>query len=139
MHTLASLNPIAILVVAVISFLLGGLWYSPVLFVYPWMKEMKITPESRKADYKGPLKTFGPALFLTLVSTATLATLISLCHIAGPLKGAEFGLFAAIGLVAAREGTNAVFENRSFKLFAIVAGYDVVLFASQGSILAVWR
>jgi Protein of unknown function (DUF1761) len=139
MHTLTSLNPVAILVVSVISFMLGGLWYSPLLFMHAWIKEMKMTPEMMKANSKGPLRTFGTALLLTLVSTATLATLIGLCHVASPLRGAEFGLFVAVGIVAAREGTNAVFENRTFRHFSILAGYDVVLFAIQGSILAVWR
>src|SRR5271169_6754090 len=108
MHALTSLNPVAILVVSVISFLLGGLWYSPLLFAMAWIKEMKMTPEMMKANSKGPLRTFGPALLLTLVSTATLATLLALCHVFSPLRGAELGLFAAVGLVAAREGTNAV-------------------------------
>jgi hypothetical protein len=100
---------------------------------------MKMTPEMMKAASKGPLRTFGPALLLTLLSTATLATLVGLCHINGPLKGAEFGLCTGVGLVAAREGTNAVFENRTLRHFAIVSGYDVVLFVIQGAILAVWR
>jgi hypothetical protein len=139
MHSLASLNPVAIIAVSVLSFLLGGLWYSPLLFMKAWIEEMKMTPEMMKAQSKGPLRTFGPALLLTLVSTATLASLLALCHIAGPLKGAELGLFVGVGLVAAREGTNAVFENRNLRHYIIVAGYDVVLLALQGAILAVWR
>jgi hypothetical protein len=139
MHSLASLNPVAIIAVSVLSFLLGGLWYSPLLFMKAWIEEMKMTPEMMKAQSKGPLRTFGPALLLTLVSTATLASLLALCHIAGPLKGGARGLFVGVGLVAAREGTNAVFENRTLRHYIIVAGYDVVLLALQGAILAVWR
>jgi hypothetical protein len=41
--------------------------------------------------------------------------------------------------VAAREGVNGIFENRTLRHFMIVAGHDVVLLAVQGAILAVWR
>jgi len=33
-----SMNYIAVIVVAVISFILGALWYSPLLFYKPWVK-----------------------------------------------------------------------------------------------------
>jgi Protein of unknown function (DUF1761) len=138
-HALASLNPVAILVVSILCFLVGGLWYSPLLFVKAWMQEMKITPESMKAQNKSMAKLMGSALLLTLVSTATLAALLSSRHATSPLKGAELGIFLGIGLVAAREGTNALFESRTLRHYLIVAGHDVALLGIQGAILAVWR
>jgi hypothetical protein len=138
-HAFTSLNPVALLVVSVLCFLIGGLWYSPLLFVKAWMKEMKITPESMKAQNKSMAKTMGTAFLLTLVSTTTLATLIELRHTTRVLSGAELGFFVGAGLVAAREGTNAVFESRSFKHFMIVSGHDITLLVIQGAILAVWR
>jgi uncharacterized protein YneF (UPF0154 family) len=138
-HALTGLSPVAILVVSVLCFLIGGLWYSPLLFVKAWMEEMKITPESMKAQNKSMAKTMGTAFLLTLVSTVTLATLLEVRHTSTPLSGAELGLFVGAGLVAAREGTNAVFESRTLRHFAIVAGHDITLLVIQGAILAVWR
>jgi len=139
MHALTSLSPIAILVVSVLCFFIGGLWYSPLLFVKAWLEEMKMTPESMKEKSKGMFKTMGTALLLTLVSTVTLATLMAALHVSSVLRGAELGLFAGAGLVASREAVNALFEGRRFRHFMIVAGHDIVLFVIQGSILAVWR
>ena len=136
---ITSLNPVAILVVSVLCFLIGGLWYSPLLFVKAWMKEMKITPESMKAQDKSMAKTMGTAFLLTVISTTTLASLLAMRHTMSALSGAELGFFVGAGLVAAREGTNAVFESRTFKHFAIVAGHDITLLVIQGAILAVWR
>ena len=137
---IAGLSPIAIIVVTLIGFLLGGLWYSPLLFVKPWMREMKITKESAKAANagKGPMM-FGGAILFTLVSTIALAALLSARHIISPVKGAEFGFFVGVALVGAREATNALFESRTLKHFLIVAGHDVVLLTVQGAILAAWR
>lgn len=139
MHALASLNPIAILVVSVLGFLLGGLWFSKLLFVMAWLKEMKLTSEMARAQSKGPARTMLPAVLLTVVSTTALATLLAEWHVSSPLKGAELGLFVGVGLVAAREGVNGIFENRTLRHYLIVAGHDVVLLAVQGAILAVWR
>jgi len=138
-HAIASLNPVAVLVVAFVGFCLGAVWYSPLLFVKPWMEEMKITPESMKKEAGRFPVVMGGALACTIVSTLTLASLVAAHHSAGPLKGAELGLLVGAGLVAARAGTNALFESRTLRHYLIVAGHDVLLCVVQGAILAVWR
>jgi hypothetical protein len=138
-HAIFSLSPVAILVVALVGFGLGTLWYSQFLFARAWMEEMKLTPESLRASAgRVPLMMSG-ALLCTILSTFTLAALVAAHHCSGPFKGAELGLFVAGGLVAAREGTNALFECRSLRHFLIVAGHDVALCTVQGAILGVWH
>ena len=39
-------NYLAVLVAAVAAFILGAIWYSPALFVKPWMVEIRFNPES---------------------------------------------------------------------------------------------
>jgi len=138
-HAITNLNWIAILSISILGFGLGAIWYSPLLFAKAWMQEMKVTPESMQSGSgRVPLIMTGAVLF-TVLSTFTLAVLISAHHAAGPLKGAEFGVFVGAGLVAAREGTNALFESRTLRHFLIVAGHDVVLCAVQGAFLGIWR
>ena len=48
-NALMVLNYVAVIVTAVIGFLFGWLWYSPLLFAKPWMREMNLTEESMKA------------------------------------------------------------------------------------------
>ncbi len=138
-HAIASLSPVAVLVVAILGFCLGAIWYSPLLFVKAWMEEMKITPESAKANSGRFPVVMAGALLCTVVSTFTLAALIAAHPSHGLLKGAELGLFVGAGLVAARSGTNSLFENRSLRHFLIVAGHDVALCVFQGAILGVWH
>lgn len=138
-HAIAGLSPLAIVVVSLVCFALGGLWYSPMLFSKAWMKEMKITPESWKAQSMGMAKTMFLAFLCTVVSTSSIAALIAAHHVASALKGAEFGFLVGAGLVAAREGANFLFEARSLRHFLIVAGHDITLFVIQGAILGVWR
>jgi hypothetical protein len=137
-NSLLTLNPLAVLVVSVIAFGLGALWYSPLLFVKAWMREVKMTPEIANAAGHGKSR-MAAAFVLTIVSTTALAVLVALRHTNEPLKGAEMGLFAGLALVASRQGVNGLFELRSLKSFLIISGFEVVQFAIIGAILAVWR
>jgi len=139
-HAFNQLNYLAVLGTTVAGFLLGWLWYSPVLFAKPWMAEMKITPEKMKeAAEKGMAKFFLQGFIYTLVSTLGLAVLIKAHGTTDGLKGAELGAFVGLFFVGARLLSASVWECRSFKLSAINLGHELVLFALQGAILAVWR
>lgn len=125
------LNYLAILLAALSTFLLGGLWYSPAAFGKAWMKENGFTEEDLK---KGSmLKIFGLAFVLALISAINLAMFM------GPEKevsmGAAYGFAAGFGWVATFVGTHYLFERKSFKLFLINAGYSIVALTIMGVII----
>lgn len=136
-----SLSVLHVLVVSVIGFGLGAIWYSPLLFVRPWLAEMKFTPEMMAGFQKGPgSKLMLPKCFLwTILSTFTLAALLAANHTAGAVKGLEMGLFVGVGILFSRSAVNGMFEKRTLRHFMITSGHDVVLLALQGTILGVWR
>ena len=55
-----SLNYLAVLVAALTSIILGFLWYSPLLFAKPWMREMGYDPND-KAKIRAMQKGASPA------------------------------------------------------------------------------
>jgi hypothetical protein len=136
-----SLSVFHVLVVSVIGFFLGALWYSPALFVKPWLVEMKYTPEMLAGFQKEPgSKLLLPKCALwTILSTFTLASLLAANHTVRVVKGLELGLFVGIGIVFSRSAVNGMFERRTLRHFLISSGHDVVLLALQGAILGVWR
>jgi hypothetical protein len=135
-----TLNPLAVLAVAFLGFFLGWLWYSKFLFARAWMKEMNFTKEQVQCmkSTRGALSLAG-AFCLTLLSTTALAFFINEHHIVGPLPGLKMGLFLGLGFCTTRYTVNSIFQMKSLKLYLIVAGYDIFLFAAQGAILGVWR
>jgi hypothetical protein len=137
-NALKSLNPIAVLVVSIVAFLIGGLWFSPLLFVKAWMAEVNMTPEKVKAAGGGKSR-MAVAFALTVVSTFALAVLVAVRHASSPVNGAEIGLFVGTVLVGARAATSDLFEMRSMRYFLIVTGHDVAQFTIVGAILGVWR
>jgi hypothetical protein len=139
-YAIIHLNYLAVLAITVAGFMLGWLWYSPVLFIKPWMAEMKITPEQMKAaTQKGVAKFFIRGFLLTLFSTFGLAVLISRFHEIDWLKGLGFGAFVGLFGPVVRMMNNSVWEMRSLKLQAINGGHDIALFALQGALLALWH
>lgn len=129
------LNYWAILVAALSTFLIGGLWYSPAVFGKAWMKENGFTEDDLK---KGSMaKIFGLAFFLGLIAAINLAMFMG--PESDPTMGALWGFLAGFGWVATFVGTHYLFERKSFKLFLINAGYSVVALTVMGVIIAAWK
>lgn len=131
----AQLNYWAVLAAALSTFLIGGLWYSPALFGKAWMQENGFTEEGLKSS--SMMKIFVLAFILGLVAAINLAFFIG--AESDPLMGALWGFVAGAGWVATFIGTHYLFERRSFRLFAINAGYSIVSLTVMGLILAVWK
>jgi hypothetical protein len=125
----------AIIVSALSTFLIGGLWYSPAVFGKAWMKENGFTEEDMKKGSMG--KIFGLAFFLALISAMNLAMFMGPED--DPAMGALWGFLAGFGWVATFVGTHYLFERKSFKLFIINAGYSIVALTVMGVILAAWK
>ena len=132
---MSQINFPAVIVAALSSFLIGGLWYSPILFAKAWMNEVGLSEEDTKRANMG--KLFGGSFILSLIISFNLAAFI------GPEADFSFGLFAGaaagIGWVAMSFGIVYLFEKRSMKLFLINAGYQAVTYTVMGGILGLWN
>jgi hypothetical protein len=125
-------NWIAIVVAAVASFLLGGLWYSNVLFGKTWQREAGVTDEQMKNSNMA--RIFGLTFVLCLLAAWMFASFLG----PRPSLALGFGAGFAAGLfwVAASFGINYLFERRSLKLFLINGGYHTLQFTIIGGVLS---
>jgi uncharacterized protein DUF1761 len=131
---MSNINLLAVGAAALSSFLVGGLWYSPVLFGNVWNKE---AGNVGKPGQGHPAKVFGLSFVFALAAAFAYAGLVPLQPTAmtGAIQGAGIGA----GIVAASFGINYQFANRSGAMWLIDGGYHTVQFALYGLILAVWR
>jgi hypothetical protein len=129
------LNIWAVLMAAISTFLIGGLWYSPALFGKAWMRENGFTEESLKGG--NMVRIFGLAFVLGVIAAVNLAMFMG--PESDPAMGALWGFLAGFGWVATFVGTHYLFERRSLTLFLINAGYSVVALTVMGVILAAWK
>ena len=127
-------NIIAVLVAALSSFMLGGLWYSKILFGPTWQRE---AGDPRKPGEGHPAKIFGLSFLFALVAAFAYALLVP--PAANAFSAATQGLLVGAGIVAASFGINYQFANRSTLLWLIDGGYHSAQFAIYGLILGLWR
>lgn len=136
------LNWLAVLVAAASAIVLGFLWYSPLLFAKPWMREMGYDIND-KAKVKEMQKSAGPAYFASLVASFVSAFILALFFHWVRVQDVHEGLGVAfhvwLGFVATVQLTGALFMKQSMKLFAINTGYQLVCYLVMGTILAAWR
>jgi uncharacterized membrane protein len=129
------LNWLALIVAAISAFGLGGLWYSPFLFVKRWMKETGITEESAKKS--NMVKIFGLSFLLAMVASLLLGLFLGAD--AGGGVGALAGFLIGLGTIFTFLGITYLFERRSLAHFLINASYGVASLTLMGFIIGVWQ
>ena len=137
-----SLNWLAILVAAVVTMILGFLWYSPLLFAKAWTREMGYDPND-KTKMDEMRKSAGPAYAGSFVASLISAFTLALILHGMRAESLHFGIMASfhiwLGFVATVQFTGALFAKQSMKLFAINTGYQLVCFLAMGAILVLWK
>ncbi len=129
-------NPWALLVAAVAQWLLGAIWYSPVLFAKPWKAMVYAHSEPQKGSMMaGMIVSFMGSLILCFV----LAHVIYWSGATTVQWGAMIGFIAWVGFIVAPLASAHVYEGRPFNLFAINVGYWLLALIAAGIILAIWR
>jgi len=132
-------NVVAVLVAALSSFMLGGLWYSKLLFGPAWHRlnggdVRKVGEEMRKTH---PAKVFGLSYVFAVIAALAYAWLVP--PALGAATAAIQGLVVGAGVVAASFGINYQFASRGAGLWLIDGGYHALQFLIYGLILGLWR
>jgi uncharacterized protein DUF1761 len=137
-----NLNLLAVLVAAISTMVVGFVWYSPILFAKPWMREMGYDPND-KSRVQEMQKSAGPAYLgsfvASLVSAFVLALFLHQMRAQSLGLGLLVGSHVWLGFVATVQLTGVLFMKQSMKLFAINTGYQLVCYLVMGAILGVWR
>ncbi len=137
-----NLNWLAILVAAISTMVVGFLWYSPLLFAKPWMKEMGYDPND-KGKTEEMKKTAGPAyawsFVASLLSAFTLALFLHWVRVEDLHVGIMASFHIWLGFVATVQFTGALFMKQSMKLFGINTAYQLVCYLVMGAILVAWK
>lgn len=133
---ISTLNWMAVIVAALSNFLIGGLWYSPVLFGKIWMKENSFSEEDIK---KGNMaKIFGLTFLFSIIMAFNLGMFLNDASTTAGW-GALAGFLAGFGWVAMSIFIIGQFEQKSTKYMLIHGGYVTISFIVMGLIIGLWR
>ncbi len=133
---ISTLNWLAVITAALSNFLIGGLWYSPILFGKQWMKENNFKDEDLKKSNMS--RIFGLTFLFSIVMAFNLAMFLNDANTT-PSWGAIAGLLAGFGWVALSIFIIGQFERKSTKYMLIHGGYVTISFVLMGFIIGLWR
>lgn len=141
----STLNWGAVVTAALVGFVIGGLWYSPLVLGNRWMVETGITEEQVSSGNKA--KIFGVSLVALFIMSYCLAMFIASPGAglqAGDVfsllqQGAFYGFLTGFGWVFFAFVVVGLFELRSWAYICINGGYWVVTLTVMGGILGGWR
>ena len=135
MPSVSDVKYLAVLVGAIISMVVGFIWYARPVFGTVWMRLSGIKQEQVEGGPGiGFLWTFIGALVSTFVLPLLIITMGSTTFVEGLLAG----VLVSVGFAATAMLTNAVFEQKHLGAWLINSGYQVVSLAIIGGVLAVW-
>ena len=137
--TLPVVNNLAVLASGVLIFMLGGLWYSPVLFAKRWVALIgKSEVELRTSAGSMPVSYL--FVFLCALATAwVMALVVGNFAPSSALDGALIGALCWLGFAGATSYGTALFSGKRKALWLIDSGFNLVSFIVAGVILTLWR
>jgi hypothetical protein len=140
MNMMLSINYMAVFVSALVFFVIGSVWYSPLLMSNLWVEELKRHNVTIHAPTASSLRnkmllTFG----MNVLASFAMAYLVALTNATTWQAGLMLGKIVSLGFAVTSVAGVFIWESRSFKLFLIDVGYPILGIMSSAVILAVWR
>ena len=126
---------LGVLLCGIASMLLGGIWYSPLLFGKSWQRGARLSDEQLASGNMALI--YGLAFLLSMIAA----------YVFGMFLGDEMGLWPSVGAgaaagifwVAGPFGINYLFERKSIAHWLINGGYHSLQFTLFGLILGLLR
>jgi hypothetical protein len=133
------INYLAVIVAAIIHFMIGGLWYG-VLFGNKFIQLIGWTPEKlQQVASQNHTKEYLFAFATSFVLVYILAHFVQYTKAKGAVDGMQTAFWLWLGFVATTQLATVVFEQRSFGLYLLNVGYQLVACLLTGALLAVWK
>lgn len=132
-----SVNYLAVVISAAAYWLLGALWYSPVLFARVWTRNIGKTEEQLKEGFS--YLAFVWSYVWSFVAAYGVARLMIWCGGNSATDGFMVGLLIAVTFILAPMIINNLFERRPRSLLSINAAYHMLALIIAGVIIGAWR
>jgi hypothetical protein len=121
-----AINWLAILLAAVASYVVGALWYSPLLFGAAWERLMGYSEEKMAQMRARGIKKIMLANFVLNIITATVVWSIGTAACTAWSCANVFALFAWFGFMVPIHAYGVMWEAKPFKLFLINIAYSLL-------------
>ena len=130
-------NYLAVVVAAVVSFVIGWLWYGPV-FGKQWMAMMGYTKESMASMKMKPMTAMVLGFVSSLVMAYALAIFASVWMYDGLYGAFKLAFWVWLGFTAMVSLGSVLWENRSWNLYLFNAAYQFVSIFAMAIVIFMW-
>lgn len=118
----------AILVAAVIGFVVGFVWYHPSVFGTMWMRLAKVNPDmSGSAAKKMMMQSMALGFLATVVSAYVLAHFVSVWAAVDFMDALQLGFWTWLGFQMPILLGSVLWEMKSWNLFFLNSAYWLVV------------
>jgi hypothetical protein len=130
----------AVIVAALVHYILGGIWYSPLLFQNKFLQNINWSPEKlAEIEKQSHAKELAIAFVGSLVLVYILAHFVQYTKATTAMAGIQTAFWLWLGFIVTTQLATVIFEQRPLGLYLINIGYQLVGCALAGLILALWR
>ena len=130
----------AVVVATLVHFILGGLWYSPLLFGNKFLQIIAWTPQQlEQMEAQSHAKELIVAFVTSLILVYILAHFVQYTKATNAMAGIQTAFWLWLGFIATTNVATVIFEQRPLGLYLINMAYQLVACSLAGIILAVWR
>ena len=134
------INYPAVIVATIAHFILGGLWYSPLLFGNKFLQIINLSAQQlQQMENQSHVKELIIAFACSLVLVYILAHFVQYTNATTVGGGIQTAFWLWLGFIVTTQLQMVLFERRPLGLFLINVSYQFVACALAGAILAVWR
>ena len=130
------INIWAVLVAAVVYWLLGAAWFT--IFSNAWLASIGKTMEQLQGAVNAGI-AYSIALVCNLIIAYVLGWVVIRTGEQTAVRGITIGALLWVGLVGTTIGTAFIFEGRSLEGFVLTAGYPLVGMLLMGAIVGGWK
>ena len=123
------------LVAVLIKFVIGWVWYSPLLFLKQWQQLSGVTDEQMRGGMGKGIVTW---IAGSVVMTFVLAHAVYYAGASTAVLGAAVGFVNWLGFIFVVQLDAWAADKRPFKFVAINAGSNLIALVIMGAILAAW-
>ena len=132
------INYWAVLVAAVVMFMIGGLWYG-LLFAKRWVEVHGFTDEQVQAMAKTQGRSFAIFFVSDLVMAVILSLFIINLDIQNAVQGAGLGFLMWLGIAATIGACKNAASNKPLAAYVIDTSHELAALVVMGMILGAWR
>lgn len=128
------INYLSVLAAAVVSMIIGSVWFSPLLFAKSWQKLVGLK------DYE--ITGQGPAMAIAalaaLVTAFVLAHIVDYAQATNATQALQTGFWVWLGFIATYGALDIAFEKIPLKLYLIKVGNQLVALLLMSLVLVLW-